>query len=596
MKNLKKAIILIVITVFIGACSQDFLNLKPQDRITESAVWSDPNLVELFVNEMYRGLGHGHHEAELGSMVDESHFIHNYGTNQVVASLITPSDIGQWNAGNQNAYRWSQVYGYIRNAIMFMENIDNVPFEDEAWRERLKGEVHFLLAYYYHNLVRLHGGVPIVTRTFNLEDEFEVPRNTLKECVDHILAHADSAAAVLPVKWEYGDANFGRAHKAAALSLKSRMLLWAASDLVHENWYGSYEQPDLVTIGGDRTAAWTAAKNAAKEVIDLGVYSLHEETGDPFQDYTDLFIEKRSDEHIFSRYFIKSNGWDSEDNNTHSPLFNGPNGYAAWAGNTPIQALVDDYEMADGTPFDWDNPAHAAAPYENRDPRFYASILYDGAPWRQRPASTAAYDPENKISIRTVYSGNEIDPDAVVSYGIDTRQGPQQTWNGTYTGYYLRKTIDISVDPEFVYAGENQEVPWHFFRLGEIYLNYAEACIELGEDDEAKTYLNMLRARVGMPDITETGDALMERYRNERRIEMAFEQARYFDVRRWLIGEDVYKNTKGIVISEFANGTVQYDVREVGQPRGWNDRTNLLPILQDEMNRNPTLIQNPLYQ
>lgn len=595
MKNIQKILFIVMVSVLINSCSQDFLNLSPQDRITESAVWSDPNLVELFVNEMYRGLGHGHHEAEVGSMVDESHFIHNYGTNQVVASLITPSDIGQWNAGNQNAYRWSQVYGYIRNAVMFQENIDNVPFEDEAWRERLKGEVHFLIAYYYHNLVRLHGGVPIITRTFALEDEFEVPRNTLKECIDHIVQNADAAAAILPVKWDYGNADLGRANKAGALALKSRILLWAASDLVHENWYGSFEQPDLVTLGGDRTAAWTAAKNAAWEVMQLPEFALEDGTGDPFQDYTNLFVEKRSDEHIFSRYFIKSNGWDSEDSNTHSPLFNGPNGYSAWAGNTPIQALVDDYEMADGTPFDWNNPAHAAAPYENRDPRFYASILYDGAPWRQRPASTASYDPENKISIRTVYSGMTADPDQVVKYGIDTRQGPQQTWNGTYTGYYLRKAIDISVDPEFVYSGENQEVPWHFFRLGEVYLNYVEACIELGQYPEARTYLNMLRARAGMPDITEDGDALMERYRNERRVEMAFEQARYFDVRRWLIGSQVYNNTKGIVIDEFGDGSVKYYTREVGQPRGWNDRTNLLPILQDEMNRNSLLIQNPLY-
>jgi hypothetical protein len=595
MKNIQKILIIVMVSVLINSCSQDFLNTAPKDRLSETAIWSDPNLVELFVNEMYRGLGHGHHEAEVGSMVDESHFIHNYGTNQVVASLITPSDIGQWNEGNQNAYRWSQVYGYIRNAVMFQENIDDVPFEDEAWRERLKGEVHFLIAYYYHNLVRLHGGVPIITRTFALEDEFEVPRNTLKECIDHIVQNADAAAAILPVKWNYGDADLGRANKAGALALKSRILLWAASDLVHENWYGSFEQPDLVTIGGDRTAAWTAAKNAAWEVMQLPEFALEEGTGDAFQDYTNLFVEKRSDEHIFSRYFIKSNGWDSEDNNTHSPLFNGPNGYSAWAGNTPIQALVDDYEMADGTPFDWNNAAHAAAPYENRDPRFYASILYDGAPWRQRPESTASYDPENKISIRTIYSGMTVDPDQVAKYGIDTRQGPQQTWNGTYTGYYLRKAIDISVDPEFVYSGENQEVPWHFFRLGEIYLNYAEACIELGQDGEAKTYLNMLRARAGMPDITETGDALMERYRNERRIEMAFEQARYFDVRRWLIGSQVYSNTKGIVIDEFSDGSVKYATREVGQPRGWDDRTNFLPILQDEMNRNTLLIQNPGY-
>ena len=145
MKKIQRIVLILVSSVLINACSEDFLNLTPQSSISESAVWSDPNLVELFVNEMYRGLGHGHHECEVGSMADESHFIHNYGSNQVVASLITPSDIGQWNAGNQNAYRWSQVYGYIRNAVMFQENIDAVPFEDEAWRTRLKGEVNFLI-------------------------------------------------------------------------------------------------------------------------------------------------------------------------------------------------------------------------------------------------------------------------------------------------------------------------------------------------------------------------------------------------------------------------------------------------------------------
>jgi hypothetical protein len=595
MKNIQKTLFIVLVSALLNACSTDFLNTTPKDSISETSVWADPNLTELFVNEMYRGLGHGHHECELGSMVDESHFIHNYGTNQVVASIISPSDIGQWNDGNQNAYRWTEVYKYIRNANMFMENIDKVPFTDEEWRSRLKGEVHFLIAYYYHNFVRLHGGVPIITKTYGLGEDYSVPRNSLKECIDYIVENADAAADLLPLKWDVGDKNLGRANKAGAMSLKSRILLWAASDLARENWYGSFEQPDLLTISGDRTAAWTDAKDAAKAVIDLGEFSLEEGTGDAFQDYTNLFVEKRSPEHIFSRYFIKSNGWDSEDNDTHSPLFNGPNGYAAWAGNTPIQQLVDDYEMADGTPFDWNNPVHKAAPYENRDPRFYASILYDGAPWRQRPASTASYDPENKISIRTKYTGMTADPTQVAKYGVDTRQGPQQTWNGGYTGYYLRKAIDISVDPEFVYDGANQEVPWHFFRLGEIYLNYAEACIELSQFDEAKLYLNKLRERAGMPDITESGDALRQRYRNERRIEMAFEQSRYFDVRRWLIGEDSYENTIGIVISEFSDGSVKYETREVGQARAWNDKTNLLPILQDEMHRNELLIQNPLY-
>jgi hypothetical protein len=592
MKIIPKVLLIVFISIFVNSCNTDFLNTAPSDSLSQTAVWADPNLVELFVNEMYRGIGHGHHECEVGSMTDESHFIHNYGTNQVVASLITPSDIGQWGEDNQNAYRWPKVYGYLRNANMFFENIDKVPFKDEAWRDRLKGEVHFLVAYYYHNLVRTHGGVPIITKTYGLNDNFEVPRNTLKECIDYIVKNCDEAAALLPVKME--GSNLGRANKAGAMAIKSRILLWAASDLAHVAWYGSYTNPELVTIPGDRAAAWTAARDAAKAVIDLNAFSLEQATGDPFTDYTALFIKKSSPEHIFSRYFIKSNGWDSEDNNTHSPLFNGPNGYAAWAGNTPIQALVDDYEMKDGTKFSWSNPTEAKAPYENRDPRFYATILYDKAPWRKRPATLVANDPIGLISIRTVYAG--LDRTSAKTPGLDTREGPQQTWNGGYTGYYLRKAIDITVDPEFVYDGANQEVPWTFFRLGEIYLNYAEACIELGQDAEAKIYINKLRTRVGMPPVTETGDALRQRYRHERRIEMAFEQARYFDVRRWLIGSTTQnKQTTGIVIDEFSDGRVEYAVREVGQVRGWNERTNYLPILQDEMNRNKLLVQNPGY-
>ena len=221
MKNISRILLIVILAVVINSCNSDFLNTTPADSLSENAVWADPILVELFVNEMYRGIGHGHHECEVGSMTDESHFIHNYGTNQVVASLITPSDIGQWSAGNQNAYRWPRVYEYLRNANMFFENIDKVPFEDENLRKRLKGEVHFLTAYYYHNLVRTHGGVPIITKTFLLDDEFEVPRNSLKECVDYIVKNCDDAASMLPVKQE--GAELGRANKSGALAIKSRI-------------------------------------------------------------------------------------------------------------------------------------------------------------------------------------------------------------------------------------------------------------------------------------------------------------------------------------------------------------------------------------
>lgn len=587
MKKYFKYSLGILFLFYSTSCDTDFLNVKPEDRFNESSVWQDPGLIEAFVNEMYRGLNHGIRELMLGSLVDESHFIHNYGSAQVVQSNLTSGDIGAFGRDDFAEFNWIQLYGRIRQINIFLENIEEAAFDDVKWKNRLIGEVHFLNAYFYHNLVRLYGGVPLVTKAYKLEDEFMIPRSSLQDCIDYIVSEADLAASLLPEVYEGGQGDIGRATKGAALALKARILLYAASDLYNDpSWAGGYANPELISASGDRVAKWQAAKDAAKAVMDLGIYSL-QDTGNPVKDYTDLFLMKDSREAIFSRYFIKNRGWED---GALPGLANGPNGYHNWGGNTPIQELVDDYEMIDGTKFDWNNPTHASTPYENRDPRFQASILYDQALWRPRPSDVADIDPVGKVIIRSV----ETAP-GVWTPGLDTRDGPIEDWNGGYSGYYLRKFIDPSVVHEYAAAGGNQEAPWHFFRFGEILLNYAEACIELGQDDEAKTYLNMIRDRAGMPAITETGDALRQRYRNERRVELAFEQHRYFDVRRWMIGpEAMDRNANGIVIQQPLAGPVSYTRNKV-QDRAWNDKMYFLPIILDEINRNNQLVQNPYY-
>jgi hypothetical protein len=433
----------------------------------------------------------------------------------------------------------------------------------------------------------LYGGVPLVKEAYELQGEFLIPRSSLQESIQYIVDEADLAASLLPDEYDAGGGDIGRATKGAALALKSRILIYAASDLYNDpSWAGGYSNPELISTTGDRASKWQAAKDAAKAVMDLGIYSL-QNTGNPVKDYTDLFLLKDSKEAIYSRYFIKSRGWED---GALPGLANGPNGYHNWGGNTPIQELVDDYEMIDGSKFDWNNPTHASAPYENRDPRLGASILYDQALWRPRPSDVADIDPVGKVIIRSV----ETAP-GVWTPGLDTRDGPIEDWNGGYSGYYLRKFIDPTVVHEYAAAGGNQEAPWHFFRYGEILLNYAEACIELGQEDEAKTYLNMLRDRAGMPDITESGQALVDKYRNERRIELAFEQHRYFDVRRWMIAPQALgRNANGIVIQDPLAGPVTYSRNKI-QDRAWNDKMYFLPILQDELNRNSELVQNPLY-
>ena len=293
-----------------------------------------------------------------------------------------------------------------------------------------------------------------------------------------------------------------------------------------------------------------------------------------------------------SRFFLTT-----RDDGAYPNRDDGPNGYHTWGGNTPIQNLVDDYRMADGSKFDWNNPAHAAAPYQNRDPRFYGSILHDGAPWRARPTDVKNLDPAGTIQ---TFRQLKLSDGSVVA-GLDTRDSPVENWNGAYSGYYLRKFIDPSLNAQFT----RQEVPWIFFRYAEVLLNYAEASIELNELGDAVNVLNQIRLRAGMPPFSAgLGQAaLRDEYRNERRVEMVFEEQRFFDVRRWMIAPAVLSKVAG-GINIFVEGTSSTDrstwknyryVIDTIQARAWDNKLYFMPIHINEMNRNGLLTQNPGY-
>jgi starch-binding outer membrane protein, SusD/RagB family len=574
-----------------AGCNDAILDLQPKDQLSDAAVFADANLTETFLNDVYRGLGHGLYEIMLSSMSDETHFIHGYNTDKIVQSIITSSDRGAVDDWRFDHFDWADNYSRIRQTNVFLSHIDDTSF-DAARKQRMKGEAHFLRAYFYHNLLRMYGGVPLVTQVYGLSDQYDVSRNSFRETVDFIVADADAAAALLPLS--HSGTNVGRATKGAALALKARVLLYAASDLYHAN---PSSQPENGYAGGqDRAAFWRAAKAAAKEVMDLGVYRLFRpmpaSSEEAAQNYADLFLQKTSEEVIFHRFFRAN-----RDDGYHPGLHNGPNGYHNWGGNTPIQNLIDDYRMADGSKFDWTNPAHRAAPYSDRDPRFYASILYDGAPWRARPDDVKDLDPHGIIQ-----AFRELKlPNGSVVGGLDTRDGPVEDWNGTYSGYYIRKFIDPAINHQF----NKQEVPWLYFRFAEILLNYAEASIELNELGDAVSALNQIRRRAGMPELSGalSQAEMREQYRNERRIEMAFEEQRFFDVRRWMIAPEVLsRNAGGINIFLEGESRVdrsswrnfRYETRVV-QTRAWNDRLYFMPIHHNEMNRNRSLKQNPGY-
>ena len=291
----------------------------------------------------------------------------------------------------------------------------------------------------------------------------------------------------------------------------------------------------------------------------------------------------------------------------HYGINNGPNGYHNWAGNTPIQQLVDDYEMMDGSKFDWNNATHKADPYVNRDPRFYATILYDGAGWKPRPSDVAGSEPVNQVQTGYYNQGG-----GTILNGLDTRESPVENWNGSRTHYYTRKFIDPN--PALPDNQSNaQVIPWPFIRFTEVALDYVEACLATGDEAEARLWINRIRFRAGMPAVADAGAALVTRYRNERRIELAYEEHRYYDARRWMIPQTtVGRGIKAINVTatlkagQTPNVPYKYDKTKYtyaytvvdnteNETRTWNDKMYYRPISRDEVNRNNKLIQNPGY-
>ena len=590
MKTIYKFLLMISI-IFYSSCS-DFLDKEPLDKFGEEAVWSDLPLMETFVNNIYYETWHGFWgKIGIQMMCDEACRTSDRGAGQITLSLASPSDLFPFRSeSGLTRLTWNRLYQKIRACNLFLEQSSSRTYEDQEWLKRLTGEVYFLRAYTYHTLAFLYGGVPKIDRVYTLTDDGLMSRNSFEEVINFIVDDCDEAAKLLG--FEHAAKDHGRATKGAALALKARVLLYAASDLYHDaSWATGYSNRELIsytnTDAASRSTRWLAAKNAAKAVIDLSKYELYKAnpaSGDDIaKNYGEIFLLKQTSEDIFLRHFTKISMETSE--TYHPGLHCMPGGYHAHGSNNPIGQAVDDYEMSNGTKFDWDNPAHKAAPYENREPRFYASILYDGVVWRARPVDVQPLDP-----IGVIQTGFFENADGSTTPGLDTRSSPIESSNGTHSGYYQRKYID----PAYNFQYEVQESPWRHLRYTEVLLSYAEACNELGEDDEARTYINMIRKRAGLPEITGTGIELREKIRHERRVELMFEGQRYFDIRRWMIAPQVIVDANGVDILHKYGGPIEYN-NVFKQTRQWHDRAYFFPIHMDEMNKNNLLVQNPLH-
>ena len=332
-------------------------------------------------------------------------------------SNIQKFNTGAWNIYDNPDGVWYRSYQAIRMVNVFLNTSDSVNLDayrlnPEASQQlvyqtrlaeikRWKYEVRFIRAFFYSELIKRYGGVPIITELFSLNDDPSTQRrNTLAESIKFVADECDSVAANLPVTYSSDD--LGRATKGAALALKSRMLLYAASDLFNNiSWASGYASPELVSLpSGDRNARWKAAADAAKAVIDLAGsgYALH-------SGYATLFRTFNSPEIIFTRRAGTSNNFERA---------SFPVGYEGQSGTTPSQNLVDAYEVkvnsSSAIPFNWDNASHAANPYANRDPRLGFTVLLNNTTFKGRPVES--------------FIG-----------GVDGIGNV----NATRTGYYLRK-------------------------------------------------------------------------------------------------------------------------------------------------------------
>ncbi len=564
MKTIKRIIPFFLILIFNFSCDQNILDIEPQDRVAESAVWSDANLIGAYQAELYNAIPHGFYIHMLSKYTDEAyntapcccaeHFRTNTYSPDNIATMA-----GDW-CGNY-LYYWDRGYEYIRKVNLFLEKMEEIDFELED-KDKLVAEAKFLRAFIYFELIKRFGGVPIVSQSYELGDIESVTfkRNTFDECVAFIEQDLTEAMPDLDDQYRSSHSNYGRATADACRALLSRTYLYAASPLFNPS---------------NDQQKWQKASDAAKALIDLENYEL-------YPDYQKLFELSQGDsqkEVIFSRGFTTSNGHQAPVHNFNRRY----EGYGGWWGsNGPSQNLIDDYDMINGEPpflpdgtVNPDSEYDPQDPFANRDPRFDASIVHD----------------------ETVFRGDTFEmwiSEDGSQWGYDSYKN---TGDNPRTNYVLKKFMPT----EGPFNWQTQyTIQWPHFRLAEIYLNYAEAQFELGHEDIAREYLNKVRSRtsVEMPDIpaTVTGEDLRRRIYNERRIELAFENHRFYDIRRWDIAIDIENRpirTLDIFL-DLNTGEKRYEEVILRDKSGtYEKKMNLLPIERDEIQRNPELEQTP---
>lgn len=596
-----------------SACS-NYLEKESFDIITPDKVWNDSKLIDAVLVGMYYYV----------QMEDFDYWYRDAWRLQNASSMSDDAqgsfqkdplfDNGNATYTYEDALfeqKFSDMFKYIRNCNDFLYQIEISTILSEDKKKELAAEVRFIRAMHYFTLVKRYGGVPLIkeSQEYNPSDieSLRVPRNTEKEIYDFIVSECQAAAQSLP-ETRSAEGKY-RANKYVALSLCSRAALYAGSIAR----YGTVQSDGLVGIpASEADRYFQASYDASKTITESGQYALYnKKPDDKAQNFCDMFLKGNGDngEYIFQKQYSvaggKAHSWDKR---------NAPFSYRAggWGcGIAPTLELVEAYEYVDGSEgtlkiadangkqVRYDDPIDI---FKNKDPRLFASVYLPGSPcqstkieWKR---GIIVSDNERYQATSQPDGGNTIVINGT-TYSTSGKDGGADAGDASKTGFYQKKFFDETLTDMNM---NKSETPWPVFRLGEMYLNLAEAAMELNKSSEALDAINKIRERAGIALLTNIN---IEKIRHERRVELAFEGHRFWDMKRWRIA---HLNVEQGGLNGFRGTALYpwYDIRdgkyvfEIGknapkQVRIFLEKNYYTKINQDDMNSNPNLIQNPGY-
>lgn len=579
-----------LLLIGMASCKKDFLSREPKNVVSEIVAYGSISGVEalsvVLYNDMQTEDFSYHVGGEAGfpsTTTDEALRCYVWGN---VNNAIVGNWFGDWN------------YGRIRRVNDFIEKIPNASI-DAASKKRFLAEARFIRAFHYFALVKRYGGVPLITtvqqyQTGDQVSSLVVPRNKEQEIYDFIASEVDAFAADLPDDYRNSPANTFRINKFAALAIKCRAMLYAASSAK----YATVQLNGLVGITPTMANSyWEKAMDAADLIIKSNKFSLYNSNPDKAANFQQLFLTIGNSEAIFTK------AYQAPDKGHSFDYYNAPQSFKVDYGcaTNPTLEMVEEFEYKDGSPGTLKtkdalgNPILYNKPSDlflNKDPRMFASILTPFDTWQGGVVEVRRGVIDNGVKY-TSESLGDVYP-AGGTFKRVGKDGPLTTGDPTKTGFYIKKFLD----PVNRVNMARSTTPWMVFRFGEVLLNYAEAAFELGKTDLAMDAVNQIRSRAG---IAAVGSITLEKIRHERQVELAFENHRLWDMRRWRIASTVLSNTQLHALYPWImwqNGVdpsnMKYIFEKVPAPKLTRTFPEMLyyePVPQ----QNPPYIQNPQY-